>query len=84
MASGLWRAVVTTAVDREARGSAQDRAHIVWIGDLIEHEHDAGRFDLVDFKRGQGVGFRQQTVMHGVGAEAGGDRTGPHQFGWHR
>ena len=30
-------------VDREGRGSAQDRADIVRIGDLVEHQHGAGR-----------------------------------------
>ena len=45
--------------DAEGRRSTQDRAHIMRIGDLIEHEHNAGRVELLKLRRGQGIGFGQ-------------------------
>ena len=66
---------------REARRRAQDRADIVRVGDLVEHEHDPGGFELVELGRGQGVGFRQQSVVHGVRPEPVRDRVRSYQFG---
>ncbi len=80
VASGLWRAVVTMAVDGECRGGAEDRADVVRIGDLVEHQHHAVRRDLLDRRRGQGVGFEIEALMHRVGRQPLGDRAGPHDL----
>ena len=69
-------------IDGEGRGSAQNSAHVVWIGDLIKHENDPGGLELLEFGRGQGIGFGQQPIVHGVRAEAARDRVRPHQFGF--
>ena len=67
VASGLWRAVVTTAVTAKPAAGAQDRADIVRIGDLVEHQHDARRRDVLELGRGQGIGFGQQPLCTASG-----------------
>ena len=44
----------------EGRGGAQDGADIVRIGDLIEHQHDAGGGQILDAGRGQRIGLGDQ------------------------
>ena len=80
VASGLWRAVVTTAVT--AKAAAVRRIAPTLCGSVIWSSTSTmpAGLDLVDFGRGQRVGLRQQTLMHGVRAEAAGDRIGPHQI----
>ena len=51
---------------REGRGRAQDRADIVRIGDLIEHQHNAARIQCVGGRGRQRIGFRQQALMHRI------------------
>ena len=70
--------------DGKRRGAAQDRSDIVRVGDLVEHQHDAGRRQFLDVGRGQGIGLRDQALMHGIRRQAGGQRVGPHQFGLKR
>jgi hypothetical protein len=75
VASGECRAVVTIALTANA---AAER-----IGDLVEHQHDALLRQRIDIRRGQGIGFRQQTLMHGVGTEALVDQGWPHDVRRH-
>src|SRR5262249_5519164 len=58
----------------------QDRTHVVRIGDLIEHEHDSCRLELLEFVRGQGLDFGQQSVVYGAGAKAARDSVRPDDF----
>ena len=51
VASGEWRAVVTSAFTPNAAAAAQDRADIVRIGDLVEHQHDAFVGELGEVRR---------------------------------
>ena len=39
---------------------------------------------FLDVGRGQGIGFRDQALMHRVGRQASGERIGPHLFGRER
>ena len=55
--------------DAEGGGAAQDRADIVRIGDLVEHQHDAVWLELPRCPARQRVGLGQQAVMHRVGGE---------------
>jgi len=34
----------------------------------------------IDIRRGQGIGFRQQALVHGIGPEPLIDQAGPHDF----
>ena len=68
-------------LDRKRRRRAQDRADIVRIGDLVEHQHDAFLGQRIDIGRGQGLGLRQQPLVHGVGAEPLVDRVRADDFG---
>jgi len=68
-------------LDAERGGGAKDRAHIVWVGDLIEHEHESCWLDLFEFGRGKGIGFGQKAVVHGVGAKAARDRVRAYDLG---
>ena len=70
-------------LDRERRCRAQDRADIVRIGDLVEHQHDAFMRQRVDVGRLQRIGFREQALMHGVGPEALIDQIRPDDFRRH-
>ncbi len=81
VASGEWRAVVTTALTAKAAARAQDRADIMRIGDLVEHQHGAVGRDVLDVERGEGIGLDQQALMHGVGREPRRDRVRPHDLG---
>ena len=80
VASGECRAVVTMALHREGRSRAQDRADIMRVGDLVEHQHGAFRGDVLDVERGEGIGFHQQALMHGIGPEPRVDRVRPHDL----
>src|SRR4029077_10282762 len=66
--------------DGKRRGAAQDRPDIVRVGDLVEHQHDAGRRQILDVGRGQGVGLGDQALMHRVRRQPCGQRIGPHQL----
>ena len=44
----------------EGRSRADDGAHIVRIGDLVESQHDAGAAQGVDGGRGQGIGLESR------------------------
>ncbi len=55
--------------DREGRRGAQNRADIMRIGDLVEHQHDAAVRQILDVGRGQGIGLGEQPLMHRVGRE---------------
>ena len=70
-------------LDRERRRRAQDRADIVRIGDLVEHQHDAFLRQRIDIRRGQGIGLGQQALMHGVRTEPLVDQARPHDFRRH-
>ena len=50
------------------------------IGDLVEHEHDAGGRQILDAGRRQGIALGQETLVHGVGRKPCGDDVGPDQF----
>ena len=82
--AGGLRAVARRGDDRlhrEGRRRSHDRADIVRIGDLVEHQHDAFLRQRLDIGRGQGIGLGQQALMHGVGAEPLVDRTRPDDLG---
>ena len=51
------------------------------IGDLVEHQHDAFLSQLIDIGRGQGIGLRQQPLVHGVGPEPLVDQIRADDFG---
>ena len=70
-------------LDRERRRRAQDRADIVRIGDLVEHQHDALGRQRSDIRRGQGIRLGQQALMHGVRAEPLVDQARPDDFRSH-
>ena len=53
----------------ERRRRAHDRADIVRIGDLVEHQHHAFERERLDVGRGQGIGLRKQALVHGIGPE---------------
>ena len=53
------------------------------IGDLVEHQHDAFLRQRIDIGRGQGIGLRQQPLMHGVGAEPLVDQVRPDDLRGH-
>ena len=81
--AGRIRAVALRGDDRRRRergGRAEDGADIVRIGDLVEHQHDAFCRHGLDRRRGQGVGFQIEALMHGIGQQPFGDRGRPHQF----
>ena len=84
VASGLWRAVVTIALDGEGGGRAQNGADIVRVGDLIEYQYDAVGFEFGHSGSGEGVGLRQQALMDGVRPKAGVDDVRTDQFGFDR
>ena len=67
--------------DREGGGGAQDRSDIVGVGDLVEHQHDAGSRQIGPWRRGQGIGLDKEALMHGVRRKPCRDGIGPHQFG---
>ncbi len=67
-------------LDAERCCRAQDRADIVRIGDLVEHQHDAVLRQFVEMQAGQGIGLHKQSLMHGVRPEAAIDVARIHQF----
>jgi hypothetical protein len=83
VASGLWRAVVTMALTANAAAERRNRADIVRIGDLVEHQHDALLRQRIDVRRGQRIGLGQQALMHGVRTKPPVDHIGPHDFRGH-
>ena len=60
-------------VDREGGRGAQNRADIVRIGDLVEHEHKAVRRQLGDVDRRERPSLEQQPLMNRLARRAGGD-----------
>ncbi len=58
------------SVDCESRCSAQNGADIMWIGDLVERQHDPAVLGyLADIKIRQGPRLQQHSLMHGLLAE---------------
>ncbi len=49
----------------------------MWIGDLVQHQHDALAREGVEVGRGQGVRLSQQALMDGIRAQAAIDLVGP-------
>ena len=39
------------------------------VGDLVEHQHHALLRQRLDVGRGQGIGFREQALVHGIGGQ---------------
>jgi hypothetical protein len=52
----------------------------VRIGNLVEHQHDAGGGQIGKRRRGQGIGLGEQALMYGVRRQPGSNGVGPHQF----
>src|SRR6185436_8400049 len=50
------------------------------VGDLVEDKNDAVLRNFCQRRRGEGVCFRQQALVHGVRTELCIDNVGPHQF----
>ena len=57
-------------VDGEGRGGAQDRADIVRIGDLIEHDDEAVGRQFGNIDRLERPRLEQEALMHGVARRA--------------
>ena len=69
--SGEWRSVVTRASTPKAAARAHDRADVMRVGDLVEHQNDAAfRFDSVEIAGGQGLGLEHDALMDGLAAKA--------------
>ena len=69
-------------IDAKGRRGAQDRADIVRVGDLIEHEHDAAsRYDIGEIERRQRQGFEHHPLMHGARAKTAREVLGRHDMG---
>ena len=69
-------------IDAESRRRAQDRAGIVRIGDLIEHEHDAAsRYDVREIEGLERQGFEHDALMHGARAKTTGEVLGRDDMG---
>ena len=51
------------------------------IGDLVEHQDNAGRGQFLDRWRGQRFGFEIETLVHGIRRQPCRDRIGPHDVG---
>ena len=69
VASGLWRAVVTIAFT--AKAAAERRMAPTLCGSVIWSSTSTmpSCFSVVDVGRGQGIGFRQHALVHGIGPE---------------
>ena len=83
VASGLWRAVVTMAFT--ANAAAERRMAPTLCGSVIWSSTSTmpSCGSVVDVGRGQGIGLRQQALVHGVGAEPLVDQSRPHDFRRH-
>ena len=68
----------------KGRGRAEDGADIMRVGDLVEHQHNALRRQIVDGRGGQRIGFEIEALVHGVGQQPLGNRRRPHQLGLDR
>ena len=58
-------------VHREGGGGAHDGANIMWIGDLIEHQHQSLGREIGDIQRFEGASLQQQPLMHRISRQAG-------------
>ena len=83
VASGLWRAVVTIALT--ANAAAERRIAPTLCGSVIWSSTSTmpSCASVIDVGRGQGIGFRQQALMHGIRAEPLVDQARPHDFRRH-
>ena len=83
VASGLCRAVVTIALT--ANAAAERRIAPTLCGSVIWSSTSTmpSCGSVVDVGRGQGIGLRQQALMHGVRAEPLVDQVRPHDFRGH-
>ena len=66
--------------DGERCCGAQNRPDIVRIGDLIEHEHNTGGGQILERGSGEGIGFGEEALMHGVGRQPRRDGVGAYQL----
>jgi hypothetical protein len=67
-------------LDGKGRRRAHDRADIVRIGDLVEHQHHAFLGERLDIRCGQGIGLGQKALMHGVRPKPRVDLARPHHL----
>jgi hypothetical protein len=64
-------------IGAESRGRAEDRAGVMRIGDLIEHEYNAAsRYDVRNVDGLDRQGFEHDALVHGAGAEAASNVSG--------
>ncbi len=70
--------------DAEARCRAQDRAHVVGVGDLIEHQQRGAGGDVGDVRRGQGIGLEIEPLMDRIGRQPFGNGRRPDDVGRRR
>ena len=68
-------------VDGEGGGGAQNRAHVMRIGDLVEDQHEAVRGQVCDVDRRERPRLEQQSLMDGLARSPGGDFLQTHDPG---
>ena len=81
VASGLWRAVVTIAFT--AKAAAERRIAPTLCGSVIWSSTSTmpSCGQRLDVGRGQGIGFRQKALMHGIRRQQPVDLVRPHDLG---